>query len=550
MNLALLSAVSRLRVRPSAGGGGGGNLRTFTSPEWAFLLGPQVVPGTYATAGMTNMEAAPASQWAGYQALMTELDGFVAQSGTVSVTQGSSTVTGSGTTFTGLAFRHIKIPDASHGSGYRFHRIRSVASDTELTLERYNHNSGNWEAHNWGGTTASGLAWEINNTTTGTGDNAPNAYMSAYAYYDAIFAGYQYWAHAYNMAEGTWIDNVRITADHLADCIPTMLMADTTTQGILDAPRQVPMMGWVCRALDEGAAFDHYWDTMDLFVTAQITPFLGRHAIGGSSPDGDFSPREGGYMLMYAAILGALHPNTTRRDYWRDQATNLAIDPVDRKADTGSWGSRWNFVFDANGPHLTLADGTTLAPAASLLLIGILVESLVWVHRMMRYRGTHLTRAADYAIIGDMIVEGVRHCWASYQQDSNVRGLSYLTGKSGDKRDGWRDLIVPDPPNDTGFATDPYVLTGNDFNDWGGIVVVRQRQADWIANIAYAHVLDPAGGWDTVWAEVMASCFEFQAASSNTFSSLWYSTNATRFNQHYRACLKGPGWMAGGLETF
>lgn len=87
----------------------------------------------------------------------TKEDNFLIQVGTVSVTNGSATLTGAGTTFTGTA------PGTKLAIAGRIVTVLSVATGTSLTLTNI-----------WYGASGAGLPWAKNVDTTVDFDNPPN----------------------------------------------------------------------------------------------------------------------------------------------------------------------------------------------------------------------------------------------------------------------------------------------------------------------------------------------------------------------------------------
>src|SRR5687768_6697974 len=135
--------------RRTGAGAGPSTLLAFTSPEWAFLLGPQTVVGSYVQTGTANLESNLTSRIDEFVTRCTSLNGFVAETGTVAVTLNSSTLTGTGTTFTGKAGRAIRIPDATMECGYRYFIIVSVSSATSCVIGAYSSAAGDNTAQTW-----------------------------------------------------------------------------------------------------------------------------------------------------------------------------------------------------------------------------------------------------------------------------------------------------------------------------------------------------------------------------------------------------------------
>lgn len=561
MSLALLSATARLRVRAGAGGGGGGaSLRTFSTPEWQFLLGPQTVPGTYVADGITNMESNLTSRASEFETRCTSVEGFIAGTGTIAVTNGSADIVGSGgADFTGLTGRGIRIPDAGFADGYRYFLIHSVQSATTAKLGVYSFGAGNVVTATWAGTSDSGLAWSVNNTAS-DGSNVVNDFNGVYNYYDTVLGLYQGWAKTDNFAGGSAsLSAARAIADHLADTRSIGGWVLPSTGAAQESARTAALIGFACRAYDDTKT--DWFDGMAAYVDAQTLSLLTREATGGAyaaRPNLSFV-RDTAFTLMYTAVLGVVHPNTTTRDAYRDAVIAFALDPVERKAEEFASGYvRWKNTKEGtgSGSYLTASDGSTVVDYCQPFINALMIEALIWVHRMMRFHG--ITSGTDYDDIGALIVKSVRGWYAGYQQSSNgynanLRALPYFTGDAGQKEKGTTDLTVTTPPGS------PFAIGATTPINWDQIVEARQRNADGLGLIGYAHALSPGAEFLDMYHEVLDSCFGDVGHSGNvTYSSLWYTiaeggnSDGTQknWNQHHRMCQRAPAWIVGGLETF
>jgi hypothetical protein len=522
-----------------------GGMRTFTDSKWAFLLGPQTVPGTYVATGIAAMESSLTARVNEFVTLNTSLPGFVAGSGTITVTNGLSTVAGVGTNFLSRVGTTMRWPDATTPKGYGYGVVCTASSNTACTIGAYSSGSGTNQATNYSGTSVSGVVVAYPNPAQDSSGNVPADFHGTYNYYDTVLAIYQAWAKVDNQAAGSsLLTSARTIADALADTrvLGGLLMPNI---GINATPRQAALVGLACRAYDGG--FNAWFDTMDRFCIDQDY-WLSREKVGGSTASLPYvySVRDEGYMLMFNAILGVMHPNVTRRDFFRDRAIAYALDPFIRKFDVAAVGGlRWFNRPENNA--ITEADGTTWANFHQPFLHAIAHEAMIWVHRMMRWHGMTATQA--YVDIGAAIVSAANGWWATYQgshngQPATSRAVAYYSGLSGQKLFGVTPLTTVTPPG----APVALALMGT---TWDNIVEGRQLNADGMANLAYAYAVSGDSAHRDRCLEAVASCFEAQAAQPSTYSSLWYVGQTEKnWNQHHRQCQKLTGWLHAGLDTF
>jgi len=539
-----------------------GTLRTATSADWAFLVGPQVVPGTYAGVGIANMESNLTSRVDEFVTRCTSVPGYVAGVGTIAVTNGSATVVGTGTDFTGSAGRFIRITAADAPYGYWYQKIISVQSATQCTMGFYSAASGSDTARGYLGTTDSGLSYAINNLTKDGSGNFVSDFNANYNYYDTVLGLYQAWSKVDNQSGGSAIlTKARQIADHLADTANLCgFVANAPDLGFLSSTREAAMMGFACRALDARPA---WFTAFDQFTDSQGDTLLRREKLGQVyGANSYFYVRDASYALMFCAMLGVLHPNSTRRAYFAGKAVEWALDPIIRKAVAlpNSGGLRWmSLTAVVDGTWITAANGTTVVPATQPFINSITIQALVWVHRMLRRNGT--TSGANYDAITAAILGGVRGWYKSYQQASNGfpanrRSQAYWVGNDDERLNGGTTLTTVTPPG-TPFGIVP---TGS---TWDNITNDRQLAADSLGNIGYAHALSPGAEFLNMFHEVASSCFEFAANNSTNpiqYGSYWYSQaeggQATQsqknWNQHHGVggCHRALAWITGGLETF
>ena len=525
-----------------------GALRTFSTPEWAFLLGPQTVPGTYSAVGVPNLEASLTARIDEFVTRNTSVPGFALASGTISLTSGSSACVGVGTDFTGRTNAGIKWADATKPRGFDYARIVSVSSPTDCVIGGYSSSSGSYIPVNFAGSSISNVEFYLSNNTLDYNGTPPDQFNSLYNYYDTVLALYQAWAKVDNMSSSsTILTRVRLMADHLADTQSLGGFVTNAPQPIVATPRGVGLVGHICRAYDGG--FTECFTAFDRYVEQQSS-WLDREMLGKSFGNLNYvySVRDGAYILMFAAILGVVHPNATRRIYFRDKAIAWALDPCIRKYNLSeNGGLRW---WNRKGDVATFAeaDGVTPADYHQPFLHSLMHEAFVWVHRMMRYHG--MTADPNYTSIGNAIVAAANGWFSGYQwsgngQPASIRGLAYFTGNLGQLAWGTTPLVVVTPPGT------PFALLQSS-TAWDKVAESRQLNADGLANVAYAYAISGDITHKNMCLEALASCFEFQAIPwTSTSSSLWYLGQTEKnWNQHHRTGQKLTGWLYAGLDNF
>jgi len=534
-----------------------GTLRTYTSREWEFLLGPQVQPGTYSATGITLFESSLTSRVNEFVTRMTTIPGFssTGATGTIAVTNGSSAVVGTGTSFTGKVGRGIKIPDGTAPGGYRYAIIVTVTDDTHCTIGGYHYGNGAYVNTNYLGVTDSGLTYQLSNTATQEGF-PPDQFNSQWNYYDTIHAIYQAWAKVDNQAGGSdLLVAARAMVEGLADTRSIGGWQINCQAGADFSPRTAALLGHMCGAVDR---HPEWWTNLAKFVDAQNPTWLGRELPAGSRGGLPhlLSVRDAAYMQMFTAALAALHPNAGSRTTYQTAAVNYAVNALIRKRTETNGGYLWKVVTSTqDSTWVTEADGTTIAAAAQPFLNSLLIESLIWTHRMLRFNG--VTSGADYDTIGNAIVEGCRGWYSTYRQASNgfgatLRAVSYWAGLEGQKVKGTTALTVATPPGA------PFAINDSG-STWSIIMDERQQNADGFGNLGYAYALSGDTAFLDMYHEVLASCFEFMGSNPTKLSSEWYGIGdgsafpgtQKNWNQnHARGSHKGLGWIVGGLETF
>ena len=370
---------------------------TFPSPEVQAILGPQVKSGT---------SALPGAAWFDSNAIDSGLkfgEQFPADypyhqlTGSLSVTQGSKTITGSGTKFLAELPAPVNqfnfyIRDSS--GAVHTHFITAVTSDTSLTVS---------EA--WSGLSESSRPYFVT-----TGDEA-NAYLNA-NYYDQVQAQY---INYHRTGDVRFRDAARKIADSWWKA-PFCDEGRASTNNII-APRHISLNGLMLRALD---GRPEMWPWIVKFTREMFDIWVGQRV---SYPGLYFGIREGGYMLLFAANLARVHPDATIRDEFRTKALDAAVNYYARLQKTdGTW--RWG-------------DDAWRGEAMQPFQVGILLEGMIATYELTRD-----------TTIRTSIIRGTEGLYQFGFNPDQWDAMYYLVGGA------WPDGT--DCSNGCGEATNPY----------------------------------------------------------------------------------------------
>jgi hypothetical protein len=289
-------------------------------------------------------------------------------SGTVSLNNGSTIVTGSGTKFlseisvatlgaTNPYFQsnHLTVPSGSAV-------IASVQSDTQLTL-----------AAAWTNPTASGVVGSTHY------NNNIDQYLFGNYYDEALIQYINY----YRTGDTRYLNYAR----KIADSYWKMPHSDEGRNRNFDIanipPRHASLGGLMLRAMD---GRPEMWDWINYYTRYQFNVWVQNRV---NNPELYYGIREGAYMLLYATELAKVLPDSyptlnggtatngaaTRAQYLAD-AENVAVNYYGRlqKCD-GSW--RWSSVDDE--PHYINAQGVDEGRTIGLtqpFQVGLLIQAL------------------------------------------------------------------------------------------------------------------------------------------------------------------------------
>ena len=297
----------------------------------ATVLGPQLRSGASTWPSFDANEIAVARALI---ATIPESPGDTPAAGTISVTNGSATVTGSGTNFislfdcAGSDFILILYPLSGGGTGRRAYRVNSCASPTSITIEM------GYEAPS-SPISPSGVQYaKLSSDDWARWRGSSNNWN----YYDAVVAFYRLYARTGNT---TYRDFARDLADRWWRWPYDGGRAWTTGNGTwMLVPRVTAAMGLMLRAYD---GKPEYWPGIVDQVTQQYGVWLnGYFPYQPASSIGEV--REQGYVSIYTILLALLHPNSGTRATWLANA-NSTFNYW--KNNQRAWGG-WDWVLDPN----------------------------------------------------------------------------------------------------------------------------------------------------------------------------------------------------------
>ncbi len=462
-------------------------LVTLPSPEIDFLIGPQVSSGT---------STVPGAAWFDQNAIDRGLalcgqfpdeahtPGNILIAGTVSVTNGSRTVTGVGTRFLSEAKDYAVI---SNGGSGRFVKIvSSVQSDTSLTL------NAPWQGGTFNGQTMSSpTATEVDN------------YQGYLNYYD--FALTQY-TNYYRTGDQRFLNCARKVADSwwsqpIIDYGRNLVSVNG--EGL--APRSVSLTGLILRALD-GRPEMWPWitDYVDYHFRNWVEVPLNWNGLY-------YGVRDGGFMLLYAADLGAVHPDPGTRNLFRTRALAGATGYYARlQSSDGSY--RWS-VDDSSPGAL---DGFT--GMEQPFMVGILNEGMIATHRL-----------TNDPIVRNAILKSVEHEYQRSYSPNGWRGMYYFVHGQFNNglscETGCGNAANPFPPTDPGLITE-----------------ARQLNATTVSQFGYAFYISGDARFRTWGNEV----FDATYSGADGYRGL-AAYRGKEYDESYRTGARYLAWSAGGV---
>lgn len=455
----------------------------FPSPEVEFIIGPQLKVGASDAKGAVWFDNNAITKGLSLCAEFpyAAMAGNNPGAGTITLTQGSTIVRGTGTKFLTDFPSNSFFPIAFNGK-YRqpLYITGPAQSDTQVTLNS---------------------PWPYVTVTEGYDVGNANVNLSEGPnYYDFGLVAY---TNYYRSGDSRFLDCARKVVDSWYASVPIDNGRSTSYEsGAGYAPRQVSLDGLILRALD---GRPEMWPWIVSYTRNQFEVWVGSRINNASLW---FGVREGGYLLRYAAVIAATHPDPATRAEFREKALNAAVNYYARlqQAD-GSW--RW--VADGAGGY---------QDSEQPFQIGILNEALIAVHRLT---GNETVKNA--------IIKSVTHEFTKSYNPNGWRGLYYLLYGA------WND--GPSCATGCGAAANPWPASSQtDVSD------VRQLNATTIHQYSYAFLLTGDPKFKT-WGDEI-----FDATYSGTDGFRGYAANrAKEYNESYRSGGRFLAWRVSGAVS-
>lgn len=271
------------------------------------IVGPQIRLGASPWPWMDERHEGLSDYFAGLRVTDVNFQAFWRNfgAGTISVTNGNATVTGSGTAFqtlfacNGTDYLVVKYTETISGivGGYRTFNVASCASQTSLTL-----------AEPYSLSTASGLNYARETVNqfvrwTNQGDNIN--------YYDNVLAHYVLWVRTGNTL---YRDRARALADDWIENPHLDYFRAGGTLAMNASPRMRALAGLVLRALDGRSDF---WPGLRLVLDPDVT----HTALTTQLED----IREEGFRLQHLAFGAMFDPDSGKRTTYTN-AVNAFLD--------------------------------------------------------------------------------------------------------------------------------------------------------------------------------------------------------------------------------
>lgn len=268
------------------------------------------------------------------------------------------------------------------------------------------------------------------------------------------------------------------------------------------SPREAAISGLILRALD---GKPEYWDFITREVERHYSTWLGRRL---DSSKLYYGVRDGGYSLLFAAQLAAVHPDAAVRSDMKQKATDAAVRYYARlQAPDGGWywedpdvgkGQIWEQPFQ----------------------VGLLLEGLVATHQL-----------TNDPTIERAILKSVEHLFKIYRKDDKVlepagQGVSWRSVPYFYYQDG-------------SFSGETKLAGGTDTNT---IREGRQRNTLILHAFGYAYQITRDAKYRAWGDEIFAASFgKGQGPLSDPFYSL-ADFRGKEYNQAYRTSGRYLAW--------
>ena len=456
------------------------DLVEFPSPEVEFIVGPQLKAGS-------SYNPAP---WFDQNAISKGLEhgtNFPASpprhalTGTVIATKDSKVIVGSGTLFqrdfAGKPYTyHIFIED-SDGIP-RDYIVSSVEDDTHLSIS---------------------LAWQQPTTAERRFSKANGDEFDEYVnlnYYDQGLCQY---VNYYRTGDQRFLTIARKITD---SWWKAPFIADghaEVSSGL--APRNISLNGLILRAMD---GRPEMWPWITSYVREQFETWVGLRV---SYPGFYYGLRDPGYMLLYAANLGAVHPDPGVRSEFRQKALDAAIKLYARLQ-----SSDGGFYFDLDN----------ITKTTQPFQVGLLAEGLIAIHRL-----------TGDETVKRVILKSAEHQYNRCYNANGWRGMYYFVGgKTRDKNESC--------DAGCGAAANSYPPS-----DPGQIMEVRQLNGTTIHQFGYAYMISGDSKYREWGDEILDATFSGRDGHRGLASA-----RAKEYDESYRSAGKYLAWrLAGGTAS-
>lgn len=395
------------------------DLVQFPSAEVEFIAGPQLKVGsgfnpvpwfdqTAISKGLehgTNFPSSPPQH---------------ALTGTVTATKDSKTIVGVGTRFqrdfAGKPYTyHIFIEDS--GNVLRDYIVSSVEDDTHLSIS---------------------LAWAQPTTAERRFAKATGDEFDEYVnlnYYDQGLCQY---VNYYRTGDQRFLTIARKITD-------SWWKGSFIAEGHAEvsaslAPRNISLNGLILRAMD---GRPEMWPWITSYVREQFETWVGLRV---SYPGFYYGLRDPGYMLLYAANLGRVHPDPGVRSEFRKKALDAAVKLYARLQ-----SSDGGFYFDLDN----------ITKTTQPFQVGLLAEGLIAIHRL-----------TGDETVKRVILKSAEHQYSRCYNAKGWRGMYYFVGgKTRDKNEsceaGCGAAANSYPPADPGQISEVRQLNGTTIHQFG-----------------------------------------------------------------------------------
>ena len=494
----------------------------FSSPEVAFIVGPQVKSGTSQMSG---------AQWFDQNAIdrglslcaafpdVAHTPGNVLISGTVAVTKGSKVVTGSGTKFLSEARDYAIIQNGPSGRIVKI--ISSVQSDTQLTL-----------TVEWQGET---LTSQSVSSPTATEIDNYQGYLNYYDFGQIAYINY------YRTGDQRFLDCARKVTDSwwsqpIVDYGKNLI----SVSGDSLAPRSISLNGLMLRALD---GRPEMWPWITDYARYQFNGWV-EVPTGWAEKDPTTAPlyfgvRDGGLMLLYAANLAAVHPDAAIRAEFKPKVLRSAVNyyAALQKPD-GSY--RWNVDGDGG-----------FQGSEQPFMIGLLNEGMIAAHQLT---GDDRVKAA--------ILKSVEH-ERQFSYNPTYRAMYYYihgvsnhcgVPKAGSTTGETCWLLADTPIHLAGSSTFQHAFKAFSFEKGGGnaagqfpptdpnlVIEARQLNATAISQFGYAYVISGDPEFKT-WGDEI---FDATYSGRDGYRGL-ANARGKEYNEAYRSGGRYLAWRVAG----